>query len=82
MARIPYADDGREDPESAHMYGVIEDTWGRLVNFWRLLGHSPPLLRWMAPLSMTVQRETYLDLDPSLKRLAILKASLINECHY
>lgn len=82
MARIPYANEGREPAESAEMYEVIEGTWGRLVNFWQLMGHSPALLRWMVPLSMTVQRETYLDIDPTLKRLAIIRASLVNECHY
>ena len=82
MARIPYADSGRESAETAHMYEVIEGTWGRLVNFWKLLGHSPAVLRWMAPLSMTVQRENYLEIDPTLKRLAIIRTSLINECQY
>lgn len=82
MARIPYAEGDAAPEESKRLYEIIEGTWGRLVNFWRLLGHSPEVLRWMPPLSMTVQRQSYLMIDPDLKRLAILRASMVNECDY
>ena len=47
-------------------------------NIFRTMAHAPDVLDATLAFSATLQTE----LDPQLRELAYLKASLINECHY
>ncbi len=47
-------------------------------NAFRTMAHAPEVLDATLAFSATVQS----GLDPKLRELAYLKASLINECHY
>lgn len=82
MARVPFIEPSETTGELRTLYEGIELLFGRVVNLWRLLGHSPDLMKYFAPLSVAIQRKDYLSLDQDLKRLAVLRTSWLNECHY
>jgi 4-carboxymuconolactone decarboxylase len=83
MARVRYVHPaGRDDGEQGRLLAAVEESFGRVANFWRILAHSPHLLKFMVPLSLAVQRDEGWSLAPHLKRLAVLRASKLNECGY
>ncbi len=82
MARLPYVDYEGAPGETQRLYRFIEGTIGRVSNFMKLMGHVPWLLRWTFPLGLAAQRGGFGLLDARTKNLAIVKASLANQCHY
>ncbi len=82
MARLPYVETDTAPPDVQALYRFIERTIGRVSNFMKLMGHVPGLLRWTFPLGIVAQRGGVSLLDARTKNLAIVKASLANQCHY
>lgn len=82
MARVPYVDPEQTSGTLRQLYRGVESLYGRVVHLWRILGHSPQVMKYMAPLSVAIQRKGYMALDQDLKRLAIIRTSWINECNY
>lgn len=82
MARVPYVDVEALEGGSRRLFATLERLTGRVSNSWRIVGHSPHLLTYMVGLSLAVNRHQGWVLPRRLKRLAILRSSLLNECSY
>lgn len=82
MARLEYVDPEDAPEGTAELFGAIESTIGRVSNFMRLMGHAPWLLRWTFPLGIAAQRDGFTRTPFPLRNLAIVKTSLLFQCHY
>ena len=78
---------GISDEEATGIVKQIFDTsnqlLGRTANLVRILVHSPYLARWFLPLVAAVRQPNAGAVsDVRLRNLAVLKTSIINDCHY
>lgn len=62
------------------VYEEIEQRGGRVGNFWRMLAHKPEVLRTFRSYYQAVWAPGAL--EPRLKELAYLRASILNGCAY
>ena len=73
----------RVPPRTTNEPGALRQIAGRVPNFPRTAAHSPGILRWLVPFVQVVQREgPDTVLSGSIRELAILKTSIINQCGY
>lgn len=79
MARVPYLERSQVDGDLQAAYDRIAGTAGRVLNFHKILAHSPKALTGYLGLSAGLRE---LKLDPVLRELAYLKASALNRCEY
>ena len=68
------------DPAARAVYEEIEQASGRVSNFWRMLAHKPPVLRTFRGFYQAVWAPGAL--EPRLRELAYLRASILNGCAY
>ena len=78
---------GISDEEATGVVKQIFDTsnqlLGRTANLVRILCHSPYVARWFLPLVAAVrQPKAGAVSEVRLRNLAVLKTSIINDCHY
>jgi alkylhydroperoxidase family enzyme len=80
LARVPYLD--REDlrPEDGDIYDDLVARRGSVANLFRVLAHSPGLLRRLLGYSDYVRHN--LSLDPHLRELAILTVGRVCGVEY
>ena len=80
MARVPYLD--REDlqPGDREIYDDLIATRGSVLNLFRVLAHTPVLLRRLLGYSTALR--TTLSLDPRLRELAILTVGRVSGAIY
>lgn len=78
-ARLPYVERDQASPEVQAVYDKLQKAMGRVGNFFKLMAHHaksfPPFLQWYPTL-----REGALDI--TLRQLAYVKASQLNDCTY
>ena len=66
-------------PEAARkIFQTLQSKMGRVLNFFRTLGHAPDVLQATIAFDQAIQR----DLNPKLRELAYLKTSELNRCNY
>ena len=83
MARIKPVSDAQADDRTQIAYDALRLIAGRVANFPRTAAHSPGILRWLVPFVQVIQREgPDTVLSGSIRELAILKTSTINQCGY
>lgn len=75
MARIPYFDRDRADPEVAAIYARLPD-----LNIFRMMGHSGRLMGQFVKFGN--QLLIYSDLDPELREIAIVRAGVLCGSRY
>jgi uncharacterized peroxidase-related enzyme len=68
-----------EAPEVAkNAFKAMQAKLGAVPNIWRTMAHAPEVLQATLALNQAIHK----DLDPKLRELAYLKASMINHCRY
>ncbi len=68
-------------PESARpIYDRLQQTVGRVMNFWKVLAHKPDVLRTFMDFDSAVWAPGALSLK--IKELVYLRASIMNGCQY
>jgi alkylhydroperoxidase family enzyme len=80
MAAVnPVAKD-KAAPELKPIFEDMVQKFGRVPNFFGLMGHRPEVLKTFLPLYGAITGPG--SVDPKLKEFAYLKTSLINGCEY
>ena len=79
MAELEYLEKGQEPAEISDIFDSMQAKLGRVPDIYRLMGHAPRILKMVVDLSKTLMGTK---LDPRLRELAYIKASLTNECEY
>ena len=80
MARLPYLDrDQLPEPEREIFDDLLRQR-GSIGNIFRVVAHSPLLLRRMLHFSDGLRNRT--KLDPRLRELAIMTVGRLTECEY
>jgi uncharacterized peroxidase-related enzyme len=75
--------DEEADERTQAAYAALRLIAGRVANFPRTAAHSPGVLRWLVPFVQVIQREgPDTVLSGSIRELAILKTSMLNQCGY
>jgi hypothetical protein len=67
-------------PEVQRIYRSLEERLGSVTPFYKMLAHKPALLRAFTQMYGAVWDDGAL--DPGLKELAYLRASVVNGCAY
>ncbi len=73
MALVPLREVADEDRQRAERYV------GRVLNFHRVVAHSPEALEGFLALSNALRK---MQLDRRLRELAYLRAAQVNHCQY
>ncbi len=76
MSLVPLLQDDDLAPEQR---GQAEKYIGRVLNFHRLVGHSPQALTGFLALSNALRK---MQLDRRLRELAYLRTAQLNACRY
>jgi alkylhydroperoxidase family enzyme len=76
MALVPLLDNDALTPEQR---AQAERYIGRVLNFHRLVGHSPEALTGFLALSNALRK---MQLDRRLRELAYLRTAQLNACQY
>jgi uncharacterized peroxidase-related enzyme len=79
MARLPYVESETASPEQKEILEKVTQKSGKIANIWKLWTQSPQTLEAFLPFNKSLSKGT---LDPKLRELAYIKASLINDCAY
>src|SRR3981081_3403903 len=79
MARIPYADENRDDEVKA-LAAQIRKERGKLHNLYRMLLNSPPVARGWLNLLTAVRQQC--KLSGRYRELTILRIALLNRADY
>jgi uncharacterized peroxidase-related enzyme len=79
MARIRYLEPKEATPEQEKILAQLTQKSGKIANIWKLWAHSPQTLETFMAFSKSLVKGS---LDPKLRELAYIKASLVNECAY
>jgi uncharacterized peroxidase-related enzyme len=79
MARLRYVEKETASPEQERVLAQVTQKSGKIANIWKLWSHSPLTLETFMAFYKTLMKGS---LDPKLRELAYMKASLINECAY
>ncbi len=73
----PVSDDSASH-EAREIFDRLRAKLGMVPNIFRTMAHAPEVL----DATLTFNGSFQSRLDPKLRELAYLKASLVNECHY
>lgn len=76
MALVPFLDD---EGMSAEQREQAQRFVGRVLNFHRVVGHSPEALAGFNALSNALRK---MQLDRRLRELAYLRTAQLNHCQY
>ncbi|HLQ79269.1 MAG TPA: carboxymuconolactone decarboxylase family protein [Terriglobia bacterium] len=79
MARLRYVEVETATPDQQKILGQLTQKSGKIANIWKLWSHSPHTLEAFIAFNKSLVKGT---LDPKLRELAYMKASLINNCAY
>jgi len=77
MALVPLLD--RDRVPTDHPYDTAQKVVGRVLNFHKVMGHSPRALEGFVTLSVALKE---MKLDRKLRELAYLRTAQINRCQY
>jgi alkylhydroperoxidase family enzyme len=77
MALVPFLD--RDDVPTNHPYDTAQKVVGRVLNFHKVVGHSPRALEGFVTLSVAMHE---MKLDRKLRELAYLRTAQLNGCQY
>lgn len=79
MGKISTVERDQAPEELRPTYDAIAGKFGAMLNFFKTMVHSPPLLPAFLGLNATQAKSV---LDPKLRELAYLRVSAVNGCHY
>src|SRR5215813_2297112 len=79
MARLSYLEKETATPDQEKVLAQLTQKSGKIANIWKLWGHSPQTLETFIVYYKTLMKGR---LDPKLRELAYIKASLVNDCAY
>jgi uncharacterized peroxidase-related enzyme len=79
MARLRYVQKEDATPEQEKVLAQLTQKSGKIANIWKLWSHSPGTLETFIAFNKALAKGK---LDPKLRELAYLKASLVNDCAY
>src|SRR5437764_9154795 len=79
MARLRYVEKETAGPEQEKILAQLTQKSGKVANIWKIWAHSPHTLETFMVFYKTLMKGS---LDPKLRELAYLKASLVNDCNY
>jgi alkylhydroperoxidase family enzyme len=77
MSLVPHLE--REEVAADHPFDTAEKLVGRVLNFHKVVAHSPHALRGFLAMSEALRQ---MKLDRKLRELAYLRAAQINGCQY
>jgi alkylhydroperoxidase family enzyme len=77
MALVPFLE--RDPVPSARAYDTAQKVVGRVLNFHKVVAHSPRALEGYVMLSVALKE---MRLDRKLRELAYLRTAQLNGCHY
>jgi alkylhydroperoxidase family enzyme len=77
MALVPFL--GRDEVPTDHPYDTAQKVVGRVLNFHKVVGHSPRALQGFVTLSVAMKE---MKLDRKLRELAYLRTAQLNGCQY
>jgi uncharacterized peroxidase-related enzyme len=78
MPHIQPLTDEQASPPARSLFEKIQGAFKMVPNIFRTMGHAPNVLQATLAFDHAIES----DLDPKLRELAYLKASLINHCKY
>ena len=77
MALVPFREN---DPlPTEHPYDTARKVVGRVLNFHKVVAHSPRALQGYVALSVALKE---MQLDRTLRELAYLRTAQLNRCQY
>jgi alkylhydroperoxidase family enzyme len=77
MALVPLLE--RDQVPTDHPYDTARKVVGRVLNFHKVVAHSPRALEGYVMLSVALKE---MRLDRKLRELAYLRTAQLNRCHY
>jgi len=78
MSLISPVADAQASEAAKGIFQNLQAKMGKVLNFFRTLGHAPEILQSTLAFNQAIQKE----LDPKLRELAYLKATQVNQCNY
>ncbi len=78
MALIAPLADAQASEAAKGIFQNLQAKMGKVLNFFRTLGHVPDILQATLAFNQAIQKE----LDPKLRELAYLKTTQLNKCNY
>lgn len=82
MALVPFLERNQVRPNQVpadHPYDTAQKVVGRVLNFHKVVAHSPRALEGYATLSVALKE---MKLDRKLRELAYLRTAQLNHCNY
>lgn len=80
MARISYVEKDQAPAETRELFAKLESRGLKVLNLYRVLGHSPRAMRSFMALGNTLLTKT--SLDAKLRELAILRVAQLTDSRY
>jgi len=80
MARVKLVQEEEAPPEIRQLFQKMESNGARIMNLYRVLANSPPMLGVFLKLGNHLLKHA--ELDPKLRELAILRIANISGSHY
>jgi alkylhydroperoxidase family enzyme len=80
MARLPYLERDQLPEAERGLFDEILTRFGRVNNIFRVVAHSPPVLRHLVHFGVGLRQAS--QLDPRLRELAILTVGRLAQCPY
>ncbi len=77
MALVPFLE--RDQVPADHPYAIARRVVGRVLNFHKVVAHSPRALEGYVTLSVALKE---MRLDRKLRELAYLRTAQLNHCQY
>ncbi len=77
MALVPFLE--RDQVPTDHPYDTAQRVVGQVLNFHKVVGHSPRALEGFVTLSVALKE---MRLDRKLRELAYLRTAQLNDCQY
>ena len=78
MPQLEPVSDEKASPAAKDIFDKLHAKLNMVPNIFRTMGHAPDVLGATLKFSESFKA----GLDPKLRELAYLKASMVNDCHY
>ncbi len=78
MPYVPPLQDDQASEAARELFQAIQNSLGAVPNIFRTMAHQPAVLDATLKMNAAIGH----DLPESLRELAYLKASMVNQCHY
>ena len=82
MPRLPIITDEEATGEIERIFEGTKDLLGFISNSTRTFAYSPWITKWWIALIVAVNRDIGSVLDSTIRKLAVLKTSMLNDCEY